>query len=176
MKNWYSSIYNSFIIASIISFVIYFFSSSNIALGALISGYCLLVLAIIMILYIVLYNLMLANQNNNYFTTLLNMLMTCGPFLLMLYIVGFVLYLLITYKQRLIKGRISNNYITFNNITIIMILLQIYTIYININNDKFEKTKTLSKVTNSLLYLFGVIATISTMTLYTILSKFTADG
>ena len=58
MKNWYSSIYKSLIIASVLSFIIYFFTSGNVSLGALISGYSVLTLSIMMILYIILYNLL----------------------------------------------------------------------------------------------------------------------
>jgi hypothetical protein len=58
MKNWYSGIYNSLIVASIISFIIYFFSSGNTSLGAIICGYSLILIALMMIIYIVLYNLM----------------------------------------------------------------------------------------------------------------------
>ena len=176
MKNWYSGIYNSLIVASIISFIIYFFSSGNTSLGAILCGYSLILIALMMIIYIVLYNLMLANQDSNFLYLLGSMIMTCGPFLLMLYVIGFVLYLIIQYKNKIMMGRVSGSYSTFTNITIAMILIQIYLLYNNINNDKFEKTKTLSKVTSSLLFLFGVIATISSMTLFTILKKFTADG
>jgi prepilin signal peptidase PulO-like enzyme (type II secretory pathway) len=115
-------------------------------------------------------------QDSNFLYLLGSMIMTCGPFLLMLYVIGFVLYLIIQYKNKIMRGHVSGSYSTFTNITIAMILIQIYLLYNNINNDKFEKTKTLSKVTSSLLFLFGVIATISSMTLFTILKKFTADG
>jgi hypothetical protein len=176
MKNWYSGIYNSLIIASIISFIIYFFSSGDTSLGAILCGYSLILIALIMIIYIVLYNLMLANQESNFLYLLLSMIMTCGPFLLMLYVIGFVLYLIIQYRDKIILSHVSGSYFTFTNITILMIVIQTYLLYNNINNDKFEKTKTLSKVTSSLLFLFGVIAAISSMTLFTVLNKFTADG
>ena len=176
MKNWYSGIYNSLIIASIISFIIYFFSSGDTSLGAILCGYSLILIALIMIIYIVLYNLMLSNQDSNFLYLLASIIMTCGPFLLMLYVIGFVLYLIIQYRDKIMLSHVSGSYFTFTNITIAMILIQIYLLYNNINNDKFEKTKTLSKVTSSLLFLFGVIATISSMTLFTVLKKFSADG
>jgi hypothetical protein len=46
----------------------------------------------------------------------------------------------------------------------------------NINTDKFETTKKLSKITTSILYLYGVITAISSITLFTILNNFSADG
>jgi hypothetical protein len=176
MKNWYSSIYKSLIIASVISFIIYFFSSGNVSLGALISGYSVLTLSIIMILYIILFNLLQSTQNVGYFELLMSMIMTTGPFLLMLGVIGFVLYLVIKYKNRILLGHVSNSYSTFSNITIMMILLQVYLVYNSINTDKFESTHQLSKITTSLLYLYGVISLISSITLFTILNNFSADG
>jgi hypothetical protein len=176
MKNFYSTIYNSLIIACVILFIIYYFSSGNVSLGALISGYCVLIIAIMMILNIIIYNLLQVNQNAGFFQTILNMIVSTGPFLLMLGVIGFVLYLLITYKNKILLGHISSGYTNFNNIIIIMVLLQVYLLYHSINTDKFETTKKISKVTTSILYLYGVITAICSITLFTILSKFTADG
>jgi len=176
MKNWYSSIYKSLIIASVLSFIIYFFTSGNVSLGALISGYSVLTLSIMMILYIILYNLLQTNQNGSFLQVLLSMITTTGPFLLMFGVIGFVLYMIITYKNRILAGHVSTGYTTFTNITIIMILLQVYLVYNNINTDKFETTQKISKITTSLLYLYGVITAISAITLFTILHNFSADG
>ena len=176
MTNWYSGIYKSLIIASVISFIIYFFSVGNISLGALISGYSVLTLSIFMILYIILFNLLQVTQNKGFFQTLLTMTTACGPFLLMLFVIGFVLYLVIKYKNRILTGHVSNSYTTFSNITIIMILLQVYLVYNSITTDKFESTRQLSKITTSLLYLYGVISVISSITLFSILNNFSADG
>jgi len=73
-------------------------------------------------------------------------------------------------------GHVSSGYSTFTNITILMILLQVYLVYNSINTNKFESTHQLSKITSSLLYLYGVISVISSITLFTILNKFSADG
>jgi hypothetical protein len=176
MKNWYSSIYKSLIIASVISFIIYYFSLGDVSLGALISGYFLLILAIMMILNIIFYNILQVSQSASFFQTMFSMITTTGPFLLMFGVIGFILYLLITYKKRIIAGHVSSGYTNFNNIVIIMILLQVYLIYNSINTDKFEATQKLSNVTTYILYLYGVITAICSITLSTILSKFSADG
>jgi len=176
MTNWYSGIYKSLIIASVISFIIYYFSSGDVSLGALISGYSVLTMSILMILYIILFNLLQVTQNKGFFQSLLTMITACGPFLLMLFVIGFVLYLVIKYKNRILSGHVYTGYNTFTNITILMILLQVYLVYNNINSDKFESTYRLSKITTSLLYLYGVISVISSITLFTILNNFSADG
>jgi len=176
MKNWYSSVYKAFLIGSIISFIIYFMTSGNTSLGAMISGYSILILTIMMILYIILYNVLQSTQNSSFFQSLTTMIFACGPFLLTLFVIGFVLYLVIKFKNKILSGHLSSGYTTFSNIIIVLLLLQIYLIYNGINTEKFETTKRLSKVTNSILYLYGVIAAISSITLFTILNDFSADG
>jgi hypothetical protein len=104
------------------------------------------------------------------------MLLICGPFLLTFFIIGFVLYLVIKFKNKILLGHVSSGYNTFSNIIIILLLLQIYIVYNGINSDKFQTTKSLSKITNSILYLYGVITAICSITLFTILNNFSADG
>lgn len=176
MKNWYSSIYKAFLIGSIISFVIYFVTSGNTSLGAMISGYSILTLTIFMILYLILYNVLQTTQNSSFFQSLFSMIFACGPFLLILFVIGFVLYLIIKFKNKILAGHVSSGYNTFSNIIIVLLLLQIYLIYNGINTDKFETTKMLSKITNSILYLYGVITAICSITLFIILNNFSADG
>jgi hypothetical protein len=142
----------------------------------MISGYSILIITILMILYIILYNVLQSTQNASFFKSLLAMIFACGPFLLILFVIGFVLYLVIKFKNKILSGHISSGYNTFSNIIIVLLLLQIYLIYNGINTDKFETTKTLSKVTNSILYLYGVITTICSITLFIILNNFSADG
>lgn len=176
MKNWYSSIYRAFLIGSVISFIIYFVTSGNTSLGAMISGYSILILTTMMILYIILYDVLQLTQNASFFQSLLSMIFACGPFLIILFVIGFVLYLVIKFKNKILSGHVSSGYTTFSNIIIVLLLLQVWLIYNGISTDKFETTKRLSKVTNSILYLYGVIAAICSITLFTILNNFSADG
>jgi hypothetical protein len=99
-----------------------------------------------------------------------------GPFILMLAAISVILYLNITYKNNILLNHISNSYYTFSNIAVIFILLQVYFIYNNISTEKFEMTKKISKVTSITLYLFSVITTICSITLFTILKNYSADG
>jgi hypothetical protein len=156
--------------------MIYFFASGIVSLGAVISGYCMIVLSIIMILYIILFNLLQLKESGSNLQILLNIVKTCGPFLLMLFTIGFILYLVITFKERIISGRVANGYTTFSNIIIIMILLQVYLVYNSINTNKFEIDNKIPSITTSILYLYGVITIICTITMNTILNKFSADG
>lgn len=176
MSNWYSVIYKAFIFASVISFIIYNFTSGKVSLGAMISGLTVLAFSIIMILYIILYNVLQVTQKTTFIQSLIAITNATGPFILMLASISVILYLNITYKNNILLNHISNSYYTFSNIAVIFILLQVYFIYNNINTEKFEITKKISKVTSITLYLFSVITTICSITLFTILKNYSADG
>ena len=176
MSGWYSSIYKALIISAIISFVIGFFSEGNVSLGSYITGYSVLILGIMMILLILFNSIMKITEGQSIFQILYTILLTAGPFLLMLGVIAFILYLMITYKSIILQGHVANGYHSFSNINIILILIQLYIVYTNISSDSFEKTGKMSKVTSSMVYLLGVLSAITSIILYTILRYFTTDG
>jgi len=176
MKDWYSSIYKACILASLVAFIIGFFSESQTSLGAYISGYSVLTLGIMMILIILFNNVLRISSNGSALQILSSILMTSGPFLLMLSVIGFVLYLLINYKDKIIEGNIAPSYNSFSNIIVMLLLLQVYLVYTNISTDNFESTGKISKVTSSFIYLLGVLTAICSIILSTILKYFSTDG
>ena len=176
MSSWYSSIYKAFIISAIISFVIGFFSEGKVSLGSYITGYSVLILGIMMILLILFNSIMKITEGQSIFQILYTILLTAGPFLLMLGVIAFILYLMITYKSIILQDHVANGYHSFSNINVILILIQLYIVYTNITSDSFEKTGKMSKVTSSMVYLLGVLSAITSIILYTILRYFTTDG
>jgi hypothetical protein len=176
MSGWYSSIYKAFIISAIISFVIGFFSEGKVSLGSYITGYSVLILGIMMILLILFNSIMKITEGQSTLQILYTILLTAGPFLLMLGVIAFILYLMIKYKSIIIQDHVANGYHSFSNINIILILIQLYIVYTNITSDTFEKTGKMSKVTSSVVYLLGVLSAISSIILFTILRYFTTDG
>ena len=176
MNNLYSLVYKALIYVSTILFLISFGTTGNITIGALISGYSSLTLGILLILIFLLNNTASANQEKSTFEKIKLILTDSGPFLLMLAIIGFILYLIIKYNKVISEGNLTSEYYTFNNITIILFFLQIYFLCKNIETDNFKQNHKLSSITKSLLYLLGVISTMTSLILYTILKYFTTDG
>lgn len=176
MKDWYTGIYKAFIIAAIISFIIGFFSEGNVSLGSYIAGYSVLILGIMMILLILFNGIMKITQGQSSMQILYTILLTTGPFILMLGVITFILYLMINYKSIILDNHVSSGYNSFSNITVILILIQLYIVYTNISTDSFENSGKMSKVTSSMVYLLGILSAISTTILYTILKYFTTDG
>jgi len=80
MRDWYASIYKGFIAASIVSFIIGFFTQGNTSLGAYISGYSILILAIMMILIILFNNILTITEGQSTLKLLYTILFSTGPF------------------------------------------------------------------------------------------------
>jgi hypothetical protein len=173
MNDWYSGVYKAFIMASVIAFIISTLSTGKVSYGAELSGYSSLIIGVMMILVILFKKLLSGNPDSSGIT---NVLMSTGPFILMLGVIGFILYLMIVYKEAIIDGRVSPNYQTFSNIAIILFLIQVYVVYTNISSDKFATTGKMSRVTASMIYLFGILTLICSLILYTILKYFRTDG
>jgi hypothetical protein len=176
MENWYMSIYKALIIASVIMFIISFFTSGQTTIGSLITAYSTLSISLIMIMLILISNVLKMNQGQNMFSLALSILFTSGPFLLMFAIVGLMLYCIISYSSAISMGNVSNNYYTFSNIVVVLFLLQIYMLYGSIISEKFQQTGKISKVTLGMVYLIGTISAICSFIVYTILKYFTTDG
>jgi hypothetical protein len=176
MNDWYTSIYKGFIISGLVAFIIGVFTQGKTSLGAYISGYSVLTLGIMMILLILFNNILNVSQNSTTLNLLYTILLTTGPFLLMLVVISFILYLMITYKNNIINNRVSKGYYSFSNISVLLLFIQLYIVYTNITTDKFETTGKISKVTSSIIYLLSVLTGICAVILFTILKYYTTDG
>jgi hypothetical protein len=164
-------------IASIISFIISILSSGDVSLGAEISGYSLLILSIIMITFIVItkYITIFKGQITS-ISSILSIVFISGPFILIFAIIGFILYCLIYYKNRISNGQVSNDYYIFNLWCIIILLVQTFFLYNNLNTSDFELKGKMSSVSISILYLMSVILSIMSIILYVILKYYQTDG
>jgi hypothetical protein len=176
MKDWYSTIYKACIFASLVAFIMGFFTQSQLSLGAYIAGYSVLTLGIMMILIVLFNNVLRVTENSSALQILYSILMTSGPFILILAVISFVLFLLINYQDKIIAGQVAPSYNSFSNIIVMLLLVQVYLVYTNINTDTFESSGKIPKVTSSLVYLLGVLTGICSIILSTILKYYSTDG
>ena len=176
MTTFYSTIYNGLISASVVLFIIGIFTTGKLSVGSYITGYSTLILGIMLFL-ITMFNKLFSSDTklptSQMISTILSM---TGPFILMLGTISFVLYLMITYKSIIIDDHVSPGYYSFNNITLLLILFQLYIVYTNTITPDYEKTHKLSRTTSSVMYLIGLLTLMSTIITYTILKYFTTDG
>ena len=176
MGDWYPTVYKACICAGAIAFIIGSFTESKTSLGAYISGYSVFIIGVMLILTILFANILKTTNNKHWTEILYALIMSSGPFILILGIISFILYLLITYKNNIIDGKVAPGYNSFSNIIVMLLLIQFYLVYTNMNDDRFRTTGKLSKVTSSIIYLLGVLTSISSVILYTILKYFSTDG
>ena len=176
MVDWYSTIYKACIYASIVAFILGFFSSSSTSLGAYLAGYSVLTFGIMMILIVLFSHVLKVTANAPPLQMLYSIFITSGPFILMLGVISFVLYSLIRYKNNIIEGHIAPGYNSFSNIIVILLMMQLFIVINNINTEKFETTGKMSKVVSSTIYLLGILTGISSIILYTILKYYSTDG
>ena len=175
MKDWYVSTYNSLLLVAVILFLIAFGTTGDVNIGTTISAYCLLIISVFMILILIVNKTLTSEPNGSSFQSIMDSLRTAGPLFLILGIIGFVLYLLIYYKNDILENRVSNSFYTFSNITTIILLMQIYLLYTNMNVKEGFKGQ-LSKVVSGCLLIIGLFSLMSAMILYTILRYYTTDG
>jgi hypothetical protein len=176
MANWYASVYKGFIVAGLVSFIVGFFTQGITSLNSYIAGYSILILAIAMMLIIIFNNILKVTEASSTLQTISAILMSSGPFLLMLAVISLVLYLIVKYKNNIIENHVSSGYYSFSNITALLIFIQLYVIYTNIFTDKFQNTGKIEKVTSSIIYLLGVLSSMTVAILYIILKYYTTDG
>ena len=173
-KDFYTIIYKTCIITSIIAFFIYFCLSGDASVYILITSYSILFFGILMILLFLINNI--SSNINSPLKIILTILSSNGPFFILLFIIGILSYLLITYKDNIINGHVSNNYSIFNNLSIVLLILQLSVIYTSINTESFKNSGTISKIIKSMLYLLDLLIFICTIILFVILQYYTTDG
>lgn len=176
-KDWYSVVYEGFVYASMIAFIIAFFTNGETSLGAYIAGYIVLSFGILMILLIIIKNILKTPSTNpSAVTTTGSIIVNTGPFLFILSIVSLLLYLLITYKNKIIEGNISPSYGNFTNLTSATLLLLLYIIYTNIRSDDFKNKGKFTIETTTLIYFFSIFLWIFVSIIYVVLCYYTTDG
>lgn len=176
MSNWYSTIYKAFILAGVISFILGFFVQQKTALGAYMAGYSVLVLAILMILIILFNKILITSGNDTTYQTMYTILTTTSPFILLLGIMTFILYLLVSYQTNILDGKTPSGYNLYSSIIVCLLLIQLFLVYRNLGNEVFETTGKLPKAASSAIIFMGTITTICSIMLYRILKYYSTDG
>jgi hypothetical protein len=134
--------------------------------------------SILMILGFSLYNLNKISNDNHFSNTnyFFHLFMVTAPFILLLGIIAYTLYLLIAYQNRINNGHVTSEYNTFSTISVILTLIQIYIFYEATNSKLFMNTGKLSKITYGIIHLVEVVNIITVLIIGTILKYFTTDG
>jgi len=149
------------------------------SLNAAIAGYSLLIITILGILIQLIKTPISNREGTSTINTVMNILTLIGPFFIILAIIGFMLYLLISYKNPIINNQVSQSFKSFSNLTVFLIIITIYFIYNNIMCDGPQcgnDTGKIDKVSNSVLFLLSLITVASSGIIYVILVYYRTDG
>ena len=160
---WYSSIYKSLLISSAVAFTIYSVTANEISVNSLIAGYSVLILGISMLL------LFVFNKSTNTTSVMV-------PFILMFMIISVLLFLLTKHKTRIVNGQVSQSFYNFSNISVFLILIQVYLIYSQISTEEFKKNKVFNRTTSLVITLLSVLTSICAYIIYIVLVYYTTDG
>ena len=176
---WDVYLWKSTIIAAVITFIIYMYTTGINSLNAAIAGYSLLIITILGILIQLIRTPISNKEGNSTLKTVINILIQTGPFFIILAIIGVMLYLLISNKNPIINNKVSPSFNTFSNITLFLILILIYFVYNNVMCDGpqcGDDTGKIEKVSNNILFFLSLLTMISTGVVYIILVFYRTDG
>ena len=160
---WYSSIYKSLFISSALAFSIYSTTTDTISFNALVSGYSILILGISMLM------LFLFNKSKNTSSVLI-------PFIFLFVTISLMMYLLTNNKTRIIQGQVSPIFYSFSNISVFLLLIQVYLIYSQVSSNEFNTNKIFNRTTSLFVTMLSVLTAICTYIIYIVLVYYKADG
>lgn len=165
---WYSTIYSSFLFAGIIIIICTIGTPNSSSVIGTIVGYSFIITGILLLTGYL--------MNNMTASSILSKIVTVGPFLVLLGILIYMIYLLSVFFNRIVNGQVSGGYYHFMNIFVILLMLIFYIFYNGTQDTLFKNSGVLSKVTGMTLYLLEVINIIVIITLAIILQYFSTDG
>ena len=168
--NWYSNIYNSLIVVGIIIIICTVGSNSASSLTGTITGYSFIITGTLLLMGY------LMSGYRQGISSIVSILLTVGPFIVLIGILIYMIYLLSVYFNQITNGDVSSSYYNFMNIFIVLLMLQLYIFYNGTQDKQFKDTGTVSKVTGLILYLLELINIVVIITLGIILKYFTTDG
>lgn len=163
----------AFMFAAGICFILSYFSQGYVFYGAEIAGYSLLVIAIAMLNLRILKSLR-ENPSVPKNELMLYTIQASTPFWFIFGVLCYSINVIVSFKERIIEGKVADGFYVFNNILLVLYLLMTYLLYTG-----FSYVHTgviISKLTSSLLYLYGVMALIGTIIVYIILKFYSTDG
>lgn len=168
-----TSIYKALINTGIIVFIIGMATTGYNSLNSFLAGYISISLALMLILIQVLNNIQTRKTEGS--SSIFTIIISLIPFILLLFNTSFLFYLIFIHKDIIIDQRVSSGYETFHTVIRILIMIQVSIIYYEVSKKTFNE-KGISTVTMTTILLLGVLCTIATNILRTILKYFTTDG
>jgi hypothetical protein len=173
MDTIFYQIYVSLLFVAIILYITSISTSGENSYATLLAEYSVLILAIFMIIVLVVYDNVNSEQNITTYKILFSLL-SCFPYLILLVILGWLLYLNIVYKDAILNQHVIN-YSACNVILNILLITSLsYTVKWNeVFNKNFKIKKTKIIIGEYVIILWIILVFIY---LNTSITKFVTDG
>jgi len=143
-------------------------SSSASSLTGTITGYSFIITGTLLLMGYL--------MNNMKGLSIISQLITVGPFVVLIGILVYMIYLLSFYFNQITNGNVSNGYYSFMNIFVVLLMVQMFIFYNGTRDKSFIETGAIGKVTGLVLYFLEIINIIVVITLGIILKYFSTDG
>jgi len=170
--NWYSNIYNSLIVVGIIIIICTIGSTSASNLTGTITGYSFIITGTLLLMGYLMNNMNTSQTGSS----IISQLITVGPFVVLIGILVYMIYLLSYYFKQITNGNVASSYFNFMNIFIVLLMVQMFIFYNGMRDKRFIETGAIGKVTGLVLYFLEIINIIVVITLGIILKYFSTDG
>jgi len=121
-------------------------------------------------------NIQNARGNTNVILRSISTLLGGGAVLAMCGIIGYVIYLILTYWPRIIENTVSPDANTFFHLFFLLTLIQIGILYWGTSKPEYAATSSLEATTTALLYLIESFSLVAALSLGCILQSYTTDG
>jgi len=145
-------------------------SKSIDGLNGTIAGYSLILAGILLLVSLLFLDISMKTNS------IMTYIYSLGPFLIILGIISYTIYLIVTYKNRIVGGNVAPGYVSFSNISIILILVQLFIFYTGTKQKDFAINYRLNKVYSMMLYFIGILNIVTIITLNIILKYYSTDG
>ena len=164
---------NTFII---VGTLLLFITSGSTSIGGILAGYSFIGIGLLLTLS---YTIKLINDSSSESKSWFGVI---SPFILILSVIGYSIYLVVTYQNKIKSGHISQGYYNFSNISIVLILVQLMLFYSSSSsqtaNDSSKEGKggmKIDRVFSMLLFFIGILNIVTVITIGIILALFNTD-
>uniref|UniRef100_A0A6C0KTL9 Uncharacterized protein n=1 Tax=viral metagenome TaxID=1070528 RepID=A0A6C0KTL9_9ZZZZ len=103
-------------------------------------------------------------------------LMSVCPFIIIVFLILAILYILNSYFNRIVGGKVSKGYKTFSRMFIVILIAQLGLFYNATQEEKYKTENVISPIYGMLIYLLSVINILVLITIYVVLAFYSTDG
>lgn len=172
---FYANIFKAFLLVAVILFITSYATSGASRFNANIVAYFILTISFLMMSIMVM-NIFFKYHVLNNLSAFLQLFSMLAPIILLVFSVGYMLYLMINNKNKILRNRVSSSYYTFSNIGLILLGLQTYILYQNTDTSAFKISGKIPGVALGFIYLLAVFSIVCIINMHIILKYFTTDG